>query len=203
MRSDLDEENYDDIDENTFGDTNDSNCTLTPIICIDNSIESMKNGVKLPKSTHQWSIANDFFKAAFLNRPISSAGLNDVIKEFNVVIYNYFKNTCGSVDSNYNTNLSTKYKDKSAKDLKRILKVLKQSGDDIEEIKFVSRKLRLKLRNGNIGDVKATNINFDHDSLISKSFGVMLRAFSCRKIKSVLPSLKQIASPFFATYLHL
>ena len=51
LRNDLDEENYDDIDENTFGDTNDSNCTLTPIICIDNSIESMKNGVKLPKST--------------------------------------------------------------------------------------------------------------------------------------------------------
>ena len=30
LRNDLDEENYDDIDENTFGDTNDSNCTLTP-----------------------------------------------------------------------------------------------------------------------------------------------------------------------------
>ena len=190
LRNDLDEENYDDIDENTFGDTNDSNCTLTPIICIGNSTESMKNGVKLPKSTHQWSIANDFFKAAFLNRPISSAGLNDVIKEFNVVIYNYFKDTCGSVDSNYNTNLSAKYKDKSAKDLKRILKVLKRSGDDIEEIKFVSRKLRLTLRNGNIGDVKTTNINFDHDSLISKSFWGYVKRFLTSKDKK-LPSFTE------------
>ena len=46
--------------------------------------------------------------------------------------------------SNYNTNLSAKYKDKSAKDLKRILKVLKRSGDEIEEIKFVSRKLQAR-----------------------------------------------------------
>ena len=133
MRNDLDEENCGDTDEITFGDINDSNCTLTPIICFDNSTESMKNGVKLPKSKHQWSIANDFFKAAFLNSAISSAGLNEVIKEFNVVIYNYFKDTCGSVDSNYNIHLSAKYKDKSAKDVKRILKVLKRSGDDIEE----------------------------------------------------------------------
>ena len=74
--------------------------------------------------------------------------------------------------------------------MKRILKVLKRSGDDIEEIKFVSRKLRLTLRNGNIGDVKTTNINFDHDSLISKSFWGYVKRFLTSKDKK-LPSFTQ------------
>ena len=190
LRNDLDEENYGNIDENTFGDTNNSNCTLTPIIFFDNSTESMKNGVKLPKSTHQWPIAKDFFKAAFLNRPISSAGLYDAIKEFHVVIYNYFKDTCGSVDSNYITHLSAKYKDKSAKNLKRILKVLKRSGNDIEKIKFVSRKLQHKLRKGNIGDAKTKNINFDHYSLIGKLFWGYVKHFLTSKNKK-LPSFTE------------
>ena len=74
--------------------------------------------------------------------------------------------------------------------MKRILKVLKRSGDDIEEIKFVSRKLRLTLRNGNIGDVKTTNINFDHDSLISKSFWSYVKRFLTSKDKK-LPSFTE------------
>ena len=65
-------------------------------------------GVRLPKSLHQWPVANDFFMAEFSNKSISSTGLNDIIKEFNLVSYTYFKDTCGSVDSTHNKELSAK-----------------------------------------------------------------------------------------------
>ena len=80
------------------------------------------------------------FKAEFSNKPISSKGLNDTVKEFNLVIYKYFKDTCGTGDSTHNRELSVKYTEYNARDLKRNLKTLKRG--DIEEIVFISRKLR-------------------------------------------------------------
>ena len=71
-----------------------------------------------------------------------------------------------------------KYKEHNAKDLKRILKALKRSGGDIEEIKFVSRKLRDILKNGNTGDsLTTTSTNFDHDRLIGNSFWGYVKHF--------------------------
>lgn len=65
--------------------------------------------------------------------------------------------------------------------LKRIeknLKVLKQSGYDIKGMKFVSKKLRHKLRYGNNNDVNTTtNKTFDHDNLICKLFWGYVKRF--------------------------
>ena len=151
----------------------------------------MKKGVKLPKSPQHWALANDFFKAAFSNKPIGSSNVSDVINEFNCVIYNYFKDICGPVENNHNKRLSAKYKDNTTKDLKGILKALKRSGGDIEEIKFVSRELRHKLRNGNNGDINTkVNTNLDHDSLIGKSFWGYIKRFLTSKTKQ-LPSFTE------------
>ena len=110
---------------------------------------------------------------------------------FNCVIYNYFKDICGPVDNNHNRRLSAKYKDNTTKDLKGILKALKRSGGDIEEIKFVSRELRHKLRNGNNGDINTkVNTNLDHDSLIGNSFWCYIKRFLTSKNKQ-LPSFTE------------
>ena len=75
---------------------------------------------------------------------ISSNGLKETMKELNVVIYNYFREMCRTLDNVHNRQLSMKYKDKNSIDLKRILEVLEQLDGDIEEIKFVSRSLQKK-----------------------------------------------------------
>ena len=58
-----------------------------------NAKADLKLGIKLPKSHIQWSIANDYFKATFLNNPISAQNANAAIKEMNDVICNYFCTT--------------------------------------------------------------------------------------------------------------
>ena len=46
-----------------------------------NAKADLKQGIKLPKFHGQWSVANDFFKATFLNSPISAQNLNTAIKK--------------------------------------------------------------------------------------------------------------------------
>ena len=148
----LEEGIYEDEIDSASGEIGEITCQPLFSIHFNEENEGIQSGVKLPKSSQQWSVANDFFKAKSSNRPISSMGLNETIKELNCIIYNYFGETCRTVDNAHNRQLSVKYKDKNSKDLKRILKALKRSGGDIEEIKFISRKLREMLRNGNSGD---------------------------------------------------
>ena len=46
----------------------------------------VKCGVQLPRSSLQWSIANDFFKAAFSNAPLAEKALDHVIRRMNNTI---------------------------------------------------------------------------------------------------------------------
>ena len=124
--------------------------------------------------------------------------VSDVIKEFNCAIYIYFKDSCGPVESNHNKRLSEKYKDNTTKDLKGILKALKRSGGDVEEIKFVSKELRHKLRNGNNGDISTkVNTNLTMIVLSVNHSGVILGAFLHRRINNFIPSLRHVACSFF------
>ena len=139
-------------------------------ICSDvNAKADLKLGIKLPKSHIQWSIANDYFKADFLNSPISAQNANSAIKELNYVIYNYFCTTYGPVNSNNISSFVLKYRDMNAKELKRNLRILKQSGAGLEEITFVSRKLRQILKSGNNDDNRISS-DIDHDSYIKDNF---------------------------------
>ncbi len=60
------------------------------------------------------------------------------------VIYNYFSDYHGFVDVN-NNEFESKYKSCSAKDLRKVLKKLKCENGDLQEIKFVAKKLRCLL----------------------------------------------------------
>jgi len=176
--TDLGEGSYEDEIDSASGEFGGSNYQQVLRIDFDNENEGIKSGSKLPKSSQQWSVANDLFKAEFLNKAISSAGLNKTIKELIGVIYNYFRDTCGTVDNTHNRQLSVKYTDKTSKDLKRMLKTPKRSGGDIEEIKYISRKLRHMLRNGNSSDSLATTItNFDHDRVLGTSLWDYVKRF--------------------------
>ena len=51
-----------------------------------NAKADLKQGIKLPKSHAQWSVANDFFKVTFLNSQISVQNLGTAVEEMNYVI---------------------------------------------------------------------------------------------------------------------
>ena len=70
LMKDLDKNSGGDVDESTFGDLGDNNCMLSSSVFFDCDNERMKKGVQLPKSPQHWAIADDFFKATFLNIPI-------------------------------------------------------------------------------------------------------------------------------------
>ena len=61
----------------------------------------IKRGIKPPKSHHEWSTANDHFKAAFSNAPITitASDIDSNIKTMNDIIYTYFVDNCGNVNS--------------------------------------------------------------------------------------------------------
>ena len=196
---------YQDEIDSASGEVEERSCRLLSNIvhCYDEN-EDIKCGVKLQKYSHQWSVANNLFKAECSNKPVSSTGLNDTIKELSLVIYNCFKCTCVSVDSIHNREVSVKYKENNANDLLRILKTLKRSDGDSEEIKFVSRKLRNVLKYGNNGDrLITTSTNFDHDKLIGNSFWACVKRFLKPK-DSQLPLLtKDQCISYFIIHLHL
>ena len=64
-----------------------------------------------------------------------------------------------------------KYKDQTVKALKKCLKQLKLSNTDPNEIKYVARTLRDKLRNAcQINTTQNQNKTFNHDNYISRNF---------------------------------
>ena len=88
-----------------------------------------------------------------MNSPSSAQNLNTAVKEMKDVIYNYFCTAYGPVNSNNTSSFVLKYKDMNAKELKRNLRILTQSGAELEETTSVSRRLRQVLKSG---DKKST-----------------------------------------------
>ena len=94
----------------------------------------------------------------------------------NETIYNYFKDNYGTVETNTYKIYHEKYKEFNKHKLKRKLKKLKESEGDKEEIKFVAKLLRSRLK----GTEDDSNVNdfysVDHNSLAKKTYGLTQRS---------------------------
>ena len=83
----------------------------------------------------------------------------------NDVIYNYFADNFGHVESPPDKLLVEKYKNHTTKELKKTLKHLKSTISDLTEIKYVARVLR------NYGAPDETKILFSkHKTCLKKSY---------------------------------
>ena len=161
----------------------------------------VKKGVKLPRTPQQWLNANDFFKAAFLNTPITAASLHHVVCNMNNVLYRYYKENYGCVNDSSTFAFVSQYKDASVRELKKRLKQLKLECVEISEIKYVSRLLRRKIcKPGSLAhDINGHGIS-DHDEYIGKNFwGYVKNTFAKRG--TPLPSFdKERCTEFFLKY---
>lgn len=100
-------------------------------------------GVKLPKTEDEWKEANLFFHAHLHTLP-NPGNVSEYADSLQSMIYDYFKTSCGVLKSRGKE--KTKYDGYSANKLRATLKRLKQSNDNLDEIRIVSRLLRQKLR---------------------------------------------------------
>ena len=89
----------------------------------------------------------------------------------NDVIYNYFADNFGHVESPPDKLLVEKYKNHTTKELKKTLKHLKSSNSDLTEMKYVARLLPNTLRNTS-NNLTASNHDdsFNHDDYIQRNF---------------------------------
>ena len=153
----------------------------------DHCFPDIKKGINLPKSEEQWLTANEYFKSVLsLNPPITVQNLSSCVKLLNDTVYDYFSANFGQVAQAPDESLIRKYEGKSKNDLKKSLKVLKQSTNvDITEIKYVSCLLCDILRDNTSCQVNADLMN--HDYSISKNFwGYVKKIFN--KKDEILPS---------------
>ena len=59
-----------------------------------------KQAVKLPKSEADWDLANTYFKATLPCDQVPGNNLDDTISTFYNIVYDYFKNNCGTANAN-------------------------------------------------------------------------------------------------------
>ena len=165
-------------------------------IDIENQINSLlpdvKAGVKLPKTDNHWNIANSYFKSTLPVSSIDIEDLNATIKCMNETIYNYFKDNYGTVETNTYKIYHEKYKEFNKHKLKRALKKLKESEADKEEIKFVAKLLRSRLK-GTEDDSNAVNdfYSVNHNSLAKKNIWSYAKKFIEKK-RAVVPTFDQM-----------
>ena len=105
----------------------------------DHCFPKIKKGINLPKSEEQWLTANEYFKSVLsLNPPITVQNVSSRVKLLNDTVYDSFSANFGQVGQApdaTDASLIRKYEGKSKNDLKKSLKVLKQSANaDITEI---------------------------------------------------------------------
>ena len=138
---------------------------------ISSEIFILKRGIKLPKSAQEWSTANEHFKAAFSNQPIIASDIDSNIKTMSNIIYAYFVDRHGNVDSfpDRNNSILQKYCNASIKDLKKRLKQLKLNNGDVDEIRLVSRYLRIKL-NKKTDNTTFSSEAIDHDKYFDRNY---------------------------------
>ena len=162
----------------------------------------LKQGIKLPTSSQEWEIANEFFKFKFLNQPMRRENIDQTIETMNSVIYDYFLQSYGTSNTTANGKLMVSYKDKSVKELKADLKTLKSTNADTVEIKFVANLLRTKLQKTDRTYLGNGNCNqtVNHDHYIKASFWGYVKAFL--KNQATLNSTlnKATCTCFFSKY---
>ena len=173
--ADLEEQIADNAEDIT---TDDQPCNTQSNLDTEDVTPELKKGINLPKKESEWATANKYFKFAIpLNGPIVSEDLNASIRHLNDTIYNYFVDNFGIVKSTPDEKLVTKYKDHSAKDLKKALSILKSSNSDLTEIKYVSHILRKKIRSHRIRQTSTDMLRSIMTNTSKETSGVTLKMF--------------------------
>ena len=128
-----------------------------------------KPGIKLPKTSEEWDLANTFLQSKLNNIDVRTTGVSYAIDQLNKVTYEYFRETYGLINKGDEVaeELRNAYKDLSKKDLKKELKKLKnQQPQDSIEIRYVARLLREKLK----GNVSSERPLKKDDTVLQRNF---------------------------------
>ena len=120
----------------------------------------IKQGVNLPRSIQECDLAESYFKSA-IDFTLDISNIENVVTEFQSLIYNYFKDHCGLVKSEYELRNGHHSKSKLKKDLRE----LKSSEiNNIKEIKYISKQLRRKfMTNNTINDGLNQNVKTNNN----------------------------------------
>ena len=108
-----------------------------------------KPGIKLSKADSGSELAYLFFKSELTTSDINRDNVKETIASMNSTIYNYFAENYGTVetDTKKDNDLFEMYGEISVNNLKKELKKLKRCNSDLRTIKFVSKRIRSKLKN--------------------------------------------------------
>jgi hypothetical protein len=122
-----------------------------------------KKGIKLPKSSAEWNIANDFFKL-HLNCNNEIEDINKEIKNIQNTLYDYFADNYGTVGGE-SDDLKQHYGDLSKRQLKKELRNLKNQNNPNNDraIRYISKQIRAKYSKSAIKDR-------DHNTEIKENF---------------------------------
>ena len=142
---DLEQEIQDEMTELLTEQNEDIIESNAPLVNSQEDFPDLRKGIKLPRSSSQWTTANEFFKLTFSNYPITAHDLNNNITTMTTVVYNYFSENFGYANNTNSAQYERKYRTSTTKDLKKTLRKLKLENGDVFEIKFVAKKLRILL----------------------------------------------------------
>ena len=127
---------------------------------------TIKKGIKLPKTDAQWEEANLFFKINMnISEPIFD--LHSYTESFHNLIYNYFADNFGTVDIE-SSDYREKYATMTMRELKRALKQLKETPEKGNEIQFLSKFIRNKLKPSSKINLPQPTEN--HSNLLKQNF---------------------------------
>ena len=158
----------------------------------------LKLGIKMPKTSWEWEAANGHFQAAISNQPIESDHLGWHIRNFNDVIYDYFKTNYGVINSPNNAGFSSKDKGQSVKDLKVTRRKLKSRGNDVNEIEFVAKLVRTKPKDkrpvDSLQEHPTQGQTINHDKYISRDVWWYVKNVLQYEAKLSLPLTDQSVS---------
>lgn len=132
---------------------------------ISNRIKKLpKKGIKLPKSTEEWRIANDFFRLHLECNEIND--VDAVIQNVQNTIYDYFASNYGTIDD-VTDDLKQQYQHRSIRQLKKELKRLKGENNELNNrtIRYISKLIRAKY-----SKAQKDELYRDHDAEIKNNF---------------------------------
>ena len=105
--------------------SNAENIRNRPTVSVQIENFPLKDGIRLPKSDKDETIANDYFHALFTGTLIDSKNVDNVTEQLSTSIYDYFKTNFGSVKESIQCQLDMKYSIHSEREFKKDLKRLK------------------------------------------------------------------------------
>lgn len=173
--------------KNSEIDFSDSACNLNT----EENFPELKKEIKLLKNENEWLTANEYFKSSLQrNGPITTQDMNSNISFLNNLIYDNFSTNFSRTESVPAAKL-IKYKNHThtVRELKRARHKLKLNNHDLSKIKYVSRKLRNRLKNNNTvnNSTSSSSENFNNDKYLEQNFWGNVKNILDKK-SSQLPS---------------